>query len=334
LPGHTRPGRSFPTRTGHQQKGSQLRIVFAGTPEPAVPSLTALLDSRHEVAAVITRPPAPRGRGRALHPSPVGAVAERAGVPILTPRSARDPEFADRLTEIAPAAAAVVAYGNLLPPAVLAIPTHGWINLHFSLLPAWRGASPVQAAIRAGDDITGATTFKLEEGMDTGPVYGLITERIADTDTTGDLLARLAREGARLLVATLDGIEDGTLAARPQPADGVSYAGKVTGPDARLDWAQPAAAVHRVIRSLTPEPGAWTDSPWGRLVIGPVGHTEQTGLAPGELMAGKREVVIGTGTTAVRLGRLTAPGRRPMDAADWARGARPEPGTVLGGVRA
>ncbi len=248
---------------------------------------------------------------------------------MLTPRTARDPEFAEHLKGLHPEAAAVVAYGNLLPPPVLAIPTHGWVNLHFSLLPAWRGASPVQAAIRAGDDITGATTFRLEEGMDTGPVYGVVTERIADTDTAGDLLTRLATEGARLLVATLDGIEDGTLDPRPQPADGVSYAGKVTADDARLDWARPAVALDRQIRSLTPEPGAWTDSPWGRLTVGPARTTDRSDLKPGELAPGKREVLVGTGTTALRLGLVTAPGRKPMDAADWARGARPEPGTVL-----
>jgi methionyl-tRNA formyltransferase len=330
LPGNTDPEQIIAHRPAVQQKGSHLRIVFAGTPEPAVPSLTALLQSRHDVVTVITRPPAPRGRGRTLHPSPVGALAEQAGIPVLCPPSAKDPDFAGLLADLSPDAAAVVAYGNLLPASVLAIPSHGWVNLHFSLLPAWRGASPVQAAIRAGDDITGATTFKLDQGMDTGPVYGLITEPIADDDTAGDLLGRLATAGARLLVATLDGLADGSVQARPQPVDGVSYAGKVTVDDARLGWTQPARALHRNIRALTPEPGAWTDSPWGRLVVGPVEHTDRTGLAPGELAAGKREVLVGTATTAVRLGRITAPGRKPMDAADWARGARPEPGTVLG----
>ncbi len=294
-----------------------------------MPSLTALLESRHDVAAVITRPPAPKGRGRVPQPSPVGAIAEQAGIPVLTPRTARDPEFADRLTDLRPEAAAVVAYGNLLPARILAVPTHGWVNLHFSLLPAWRGASPVQAAIRAGDDITGATTFLLEEGMDTGPVFGVLTEPIAPDDTAGDLLARLAAAGARLLVATLDALADGSIRAHPQPAEGVSYAAKVTAADSRLDWSLPAVALHRQIRSLTPQPGAWTGSPWGRLVIGPVQHTDRTDLKPGEIVAGKRDVLVGTGSTAVRLGRITAPGRRPMDAADWARGARPEPDAVL-----
>lgn len=294
-----------------------------------MPSLSALLESRHDVVAVITRPPAPSGRGRALRPSPVGALAADAGLPVLTPETARDPEFADRLRELRPDAAAVVAYGALLPAPILQIPAHGWVNLHFSLLPAWRGAAPVQAAIRAGDDITGATTFRLEAGMDTGPVYGVITEPIRPDDTAGDLLGRLAIQGSRLLVATVDGLADGTIEARPQPADGVSYAAKIRAGDARIDWAQPSAAIDRLVRSLTPDPGAWTDSPWGRLVLGPVVPTETTGLGPGELSAGRREVLVGTGSTAVRLGRLTAPGRKPMDAADWARGAHPGPGTVL-----
>ena len=278
---------------------------------------------------MITRPPARRGRGRTLAPSPVAELAARAGVPVLTPDSPRTSEFRDKLVALAPDAAAVVAYGALLPPPVLAIPPHGWVNLHFSLLPAWRGASPVQAAIRAGDDVTGASTFRLEAGMDTGPVFGVITEAIRDTDTAGDVLDRLATAGSRLLLVTLDGLQDGTIRARQQPQDGVSYAGKVTPADARVDWSAPATSIDRLVRSVTPEPGAWTDSPWGRMGLGPLRVTERTGLRPGEVLAGKTEVLVGTATTAVRLGRLTPPGRRAMAAADWARGVRPEPGLVL-----
>jgi methionyl-tRNA formyltransferase len=307
-----------------------LRIVFAGTPAAAVPSLAALLESGHEVVAAITRPPARSGRGRTLSLSPIAELAGAAGVPVLAPESPRTPEFLDRLVELAPDAAAVVAYGALLPPPVLAVPPHGWVNLHFSLLPAWRGAAPVQAAIRAGDDITGATTFRLEAGMDTGPVFGVITEAIRPTDTAGELLERLASAGSRLLVATMDGLRDGTIQARPQPADGVSHAAKVTTTDARVDWSAPAVGIDRLIRAVTPEPGSWTDTPWGRMGLGPVQVTKSSGLQPGELAAGKREVLVGTATTAVRLGRLTPPGRREMAAADWARGVRPEPGTVLG----
>lgn len=295
-----------------------------------MPSLAALLDSSHEVTAVITRPAARRGRGRAISPSPVADLATEAGIPVLTPESARAPEFLDQLTELAPEAAAVVAYGALLPPPVLAVPPAGWVNLHFSLLPAWRGASPVQAAIRAGDDITGATTFRLEAGMDTGPVFGFITEPIHPDDTAGQLLGRLAAAGSRLLLATIDGLQDGTVLARPQPSDGVSYAGKVTTADARVDFATPAVHIGRLIRSVTPEPGAWIESRWGRMVLGPVQLTDHTTLKPGEMSATKSEVLVGTATSAIRLGRLTPPGRRPMPAADWARGVRPEPGTVLG----
>ena len=294
-----------------------------------MPSLAALLDSEHDVAAVITRPAARRGRGRALTDSPVAELAEKAGIPVLTPASARTEEFRAQLADIAPEAAAVVAYGALLPPPILSIPPHGWVNLHFSLLPAWRGASPVQAAIKAGDDITGASTFRLEAGMDTGPVFGVITETIRPTDTAGDLLERLAVGGAQLLLATLNGLADGTIQARPQPTEGVSYAGKVTARDAQLDWTAPATSIDRLIRSVTPEPGAWTDSPWGRIVLGPITLDERTDLRPGEIAAGKSEVLVGTATTAVRLGRLTPPGRRPMPAADWARGVRPAAGSGM-----
>ena len=294
-----------------------------------MPSLRALLASRHQVTGVITRPDAKRGRGRALSRSPVGEVADSADIPLVTPESARAPEFTEQLAALRPDAAVVVAYGALLPGPVLAVPTHGWVNLHFSLLPAWRGAAPVQAAIRAGDQVTGASTFRLEEGMDTGPVYGVVTETIRPRDTAGELLDRLSESGATLLVATLDGIEHGTIAAKTQPAEGVSYAGKVTVADAEIDWSVPAFAVDRTIRSLTPAPGAWTGSPWGRLVIGPVDPTDEQGLAAGELSVARTEILVGTGTTAVRLGSLTPPGRRPMPAADWARGVRPESGQVL-----
>jgi methionyl-tRNA formyltransferase len=294
-----------------------------------VPSLRAVLASRHQVAAVITRPDARRGRGRTLSRSPVGEFADAADVSVLTPESARAPEFREQLAALGLDAAVVVAYGALLPGPVLAVPTHGWVNLHFSLLPAWRGAAPVQAAIRAGDQVTGASTFRLEEGMDTGPVYGVVTETIRPRDTAGELLGRLSESGAGLLVATLDGIEDGTIAAKTQPSEGVSSAGKLTATDAEIDWSVPAFAVDRTVRSLTPAPGAWTGSPWGRLVIGPVEPTGESGLAAGELSVARKEVLVGTGTAAVRLGRLTPPGRRPMPAVDWARGVRPESGQVL-----
>ena len=207
-----------------------MRLVFAGTPEVAVASLRALLASRHAVAAVVTRPDAPSGRGRKVESSPVSLLAREAGLEVLTPARPREPEFLARLREIAPDCCPVTAYGALLPQAALDIPRHGWVNLHFSLLPAWRGAAPVQHAVLHGDDITGATTFELVAEMDAGPVYGMVTEPVRATDTSGDLLGRIAVSGARLLVATLDGIEDGTLRAEPQPAEGVSFAPKLARP--------------------------------------------------------------------------------------------------------
>ncbi|MCO5309348.1 MAG: methionyl-tRNA formyltransferase [Austwickia sp.] len=311
-----------------------MRLVFAGTPEVAVPSLHALLASSHEVVAVLTRPDAPAGRGRSRQPSPIRSVAEHAGVPVLAPTSARDPEFLERLRELAPDAGPVVAYGNLLPRAVLAVPRHGWVNLHFSLLPAWRGAAPVQHAVLAGDDVTGASTFLIEEAMDTGPLLGTMTERVRPDDTAGALLTRLATAGADLLVASLDALESGTAQPVPQGSDGVSYAPKVTVEDARVRWSDPALAVDRRIRASTPAPGAWTTFRGERLKLGPVRQTQGPAgpgpSSPGELVADRTGVWVGTGTEPVQLGEVQPPGKRAMPAADWARGARPSPGERLG----
>lgn len=309
-----------------------MRLLFAGSPAAAVPSLEALLDSHHEVAAVLTRPDARVGRGRTLQPSPVAAVARERGVPVLTPRTLRDPEVAQQVRDLAVDAAPVVAYGVLVPADLLDVPVHGWVNLHFSVLPAWRGAAPVQHALMAGDEVTGASTFRLEEGLDTGPVLGTLTETIRPWDTTGDLLGRLSVAGATLLVRTLDALEAGTLHAVPQPHDGVSHAPKLTTDDARVRWGYPAHVVDRRVRGCTPAPGAWTTLPGGaRLGLGPVRPVpDVTDLAPGEVRADKKEVLVGTGGGAVRLGDVTVPGKRPMPAADWARGARLDAGTVLG----
>ncbi|GAA1830908.1 methionyl-tRNA formyltransferase [Pseudonocardia ailaonensis] len=310
-----------------------MRLLFAGTPDPAVPALRALLDSpRHEVVAVLTRPDAPAGRGRKLVRSPIGALADEAGIPVLTPAKPREPEFLEALRELAPDCVPVVAYGALVPRVALDIPAHGWVNLHFSLLPAWRGAAPVQAAVRAGDEITGATTFLLEEGLDTGPTYGVVTDAISERETSGDLLGRLSRSGAALLAATMDGIEDGTLRAVPQPADGVSHAPKVTVADARVDWSGPALAIDRLVRSVTPEPGAWCGFRDARLGLGPVApvRTGEVELKPGELLAEKKRVLVGTATVPVQLGEVRPVGKRAMPAADWARGVRIEPGEILG----
>lgn len=310
-----------------------MRLVFAGTPEVALPALDALIASdRHEVVAVVTRPDAPAGRGRRLVASPVAERAAEAGIEVLKPAKPRDPEFLDRLREIAPDCCPVVAYGALLPKAALEIPAHGWVNLHFSLLPAWRGAAPVQHAVLAGDEVTGASTFLIEEGLDSGPVYGVVTEDVRPTDTSGDLLTRLSLAGAGLLAATMDGIEDGTLRAEPQPAEGVSLAPKINVEDAEIDWAAPALRVDRLVRGCAPAPGAWTAFRGERLKVNAVALvTDRTDLAPGELAVTKKAVYVGTGSHAVELTWVRPQGKRPMAGADWARGVRIAQGERLGG---
>lgn len=299
-----------------------MRLVFAGTPEPAVPSLERLIRSaRHEVVAVITRPDAVAGRGRKVVRSPIGALADAHGIEVLTPERPSDPEFLARLTDLAPECAPVVAYGALLPQKVLDIPALGWVNLHFSLLPAWRGAAPVQAAIASGDDMTGASAFRLEAGMDTGPVYGVVTERIRATDTAGDLLGRLADSGAVLLESVLDGLADGTITAVPQPGDGVSYAPKVAVEEARIRWDRTAVVIDRHVRSVTPAPGAWTTIGDVRVKVGPLTLTDDR-LEPGEISVTKSDFLVGTSTVAVRLDRIQPQGKKQMSALDWARGAR------------
>ncbi|HSA41297.1 MAG TPA: methionyl-tRNA formyltransferase, partial [Mycobacterium sp.] len=248
-----------------------MRLVFAGTPAPALAALRRLIDSdRHQVVAVLTRPDAAAGRRGRLAPSPVAELAAEHGIPVLKPAKPNTAEFAAELAALRPDCCPVVAYGALLGEQLLALPRFGWVNLHFSLLPAWRGAAPVQAAIAAGDAVTGATTFAIEPALDSGPVYGVVTETIRDTDTAGDLLDRLAESGAGLLEATIDGIADGALTAVPQPADGISYAPKITVASARVRWSEPAQAVHRRIRAVTPNPGAWTIIGELRVKVGPV----------------------------------------------------------------
>jgi len=309
-----------------------MRVLFAGTPAVALPSLEALLASRHEVVAVLTRPDAPAGRGRSLRPSPVKQRALAAGLEVLTPDSPRDPDFQSRLAELAVACAPVVAYGALLPAAVLDLPQYGWLNLHFSLLPGWRGAAPVQHAVLAGDEVTGASTFRIETGLDTGPVYGTTTETIHPRDTSGALLDRLSHSGAALLLATLDAIDSGVASPIVQSTEGVSFAPRLTVEDALLRWEHPALAVDRRIRACTPAPGAWTTAPDGsHFKLGPVTlATDAPRLGPGEILAGKHAVLVGTGTDPVELGEVAPAGKRPMAAADWARGAHLDPGARLG----
>ena len=307
-----------------------MRVVFAGTPEVALPALDAIADSRHELVGVVTRPDAPAGRGRKLVASPVAVRAEELGVPVLKPEHPRDPEFQEALRALRPDCCPVVAYGALLPQSLLTLPSHGWVNLHFSLLPAWRGAAPVQHAIWHGDDVTGATTFRIVKAMDAGPTFGVMTERIREDDTAGDLLTRLAEGGAGLLVTTLDGIEDGMLVPREQPEEGVSMAPKILVEDAQVDWTEPAQAVDRRIRACTPFPGAWSTFEGERIKIGPV-TMAASNLEPGEIAVGKNHVLVGTGSSAVRLGEVKAFGKKQMSAADWARGVRLADGARLGG---
>jgi methionyl-tRNA formyltransferase len=311
-----------------------MRLVFAGTPAPAVESLEALLASRHEVVAVVTRPDAKAGRGLRSGASPVAERAAAEGIEVLRPARAGDPQFLGRLREIAPDCCPVTAYGALLPQQALDIPKHGWVNLHFSVLPAWRGAAPVQAAILHGDDVAGATTFRIVLELDAGPVFGVLTEPVRPADTAGDLLARLSTAGARLLVETLDGIESGDLEARPQPADGVTIAPKITTSDAEVRWQQPAVAVDRLIRACTPAPGAWTQLHGSRVKLGPVApDAAAQRLAPGELLVLRDRVLAGTGTGPVALGDVQPDGKRRMRATEWARGLRLDGDpTVLGSV--
>jgi methionyl-tRNA formyltransferase len=306
-----------------------VRIVFAGTPVVAVPSLDALIESRHEVVAVCTRPDAPSGRGKRLAPSPVAERAAALGVETLKPVRPRDDGFVRRLIELAPDCCPVVAYGGLLPQRVLDIPPHGWVNLHFSVLPDWRGAAPVQRAIMAGDQITGATTFRIVLELDAGPTFASVSEPILPTDTAGDLLGRLAVSGAALLVRTLDGIEDGTLIPTPQPPGPGRYAAKIDVADAKISWTAPAEVIDRLIRACAPSPGAWTTFRGERFKISSA-RLAASHLPPGELAVTKSSVRVGTGTEALELGQVQAQGKKPMAAADWARGVTFDVPAVLG----
>ncbi len=309
-----------------------VNVVFAGTPEVALPSLEALLASEHRVLGVLTRPDAPTGRGRKLRPSPVAQRALDEGLPVLRPDRPRGADFLAELAELGPDCVPIVAYGALIPQPAIDLPRHGWVNLHFSLLPAWRGAAPVQHAIRAGDAVTGATTFSLVAGLDAGPVYDSLREPIGPSDTAGELLDRLAVRGADLLAATLTGIEAGRLTATPQPTDGITQAPKVTTADAAVDWTRPASELDRLIRSCTPAPGAWTTLRGDRFKIITARPAPQTdGLEPGEIAVTRSSVRVGAGADpgadagsgagSLELLSVQPPGKRPMAAADWARGA-------------
>ncbi|MBG6217648.1 methionyl-tRNA formyltransferase [Arthrobacter sp. CAN_A6] len=309
-----------------------MRILFAGTPRVAVPSLQALSDAGFEIAAVLTRVDAPLGRKKVLTPSPVAGRAEELGLPVIKANRFDDTVIAE-LDALALDAAAIVAYGGLVPKRALTIPLHGWINLHFSLLPAWRGAAPVQHAVLNGDDITGASTFRLEEGLDTGPVFGSMTETLRPADTSGEVLDRLSVSGAVLLMQTLSAIDAGGVEAQPQQG-GITLAPKITIADARIDWNQPAVAVRRRINAVTPEPGAWTIAGGQRIKLGPVTPVEATdqsrqAVSPGRVLVQGNDVVVGTGTVPVLLRGVQPAGKKMMDAPAWARGASAHGGLVF-----
>lgn len=285
----------------------------------AVPSLDELVNSGFDVVAVLTRPDAPVGRKRVLTPSPVAARAAELGIPIIHAAKV-DAEVIRKLAEVRPEVAAIVAYGGLIPKDALSIPLYGWINLHFSLLPAWRGAAPVQRSIIAGDDVTGASTFLLEEGLDTGPVFGMLTESVSMEDTSGDVLERLSQSGAILLAQTLAAVGAGRALPEAQQGD-VSLAPKLTLEDGRLDWREPALALNRRARGVTPEPGAWTTLEGQRVKLEPLAmRADIRDLAPGEVRVDGKSVLVGTGSHALELGRIQPAGKKMMSPADWARG--------------
>lgn len=317
-----------------------LPILFAGTPEVAVPSLRELAkDSEHfDVRAVLTRPDAPTGRGRKLVPSPVKQAALELGLPVLESDPKDENVFLEQLAATGAKAAAVVAYGKILRQNVLDALPLGWYNLHFSLLPQWRGAAPVQRAIWAGDDITGATVFRITRGMDCGPILAQFTTKIELHENSGDLLARLANDGAPLLAASLRGMETGEIVPVDQDQTPQEVAQKITVEDAHIDFHAPDFAVDRQIRACTPNPGAWCElyaddehnaDPITLHVLRAVPadandpHAQDFNqLDPGKLLAGKKQVWVGTLSGALELLEVKAQGKKAMKAADWARGAR------------
>lgn len=298
-----------------------MRILFAGTPAVALPSLDLLVEAGFDVGVVLTRQDAPVGRKRVVTASPVAVRAAELAIPVIKAnRIGVDTEAAIRAA--APDAAAVVAYGSLIPPTALSIPSHGWINLHFSLLPAWRGAAPVQYAVMHGDGVTGASTFRLEAGLDTGPVFGTLTEAVGDADTGGELLDRLSHSGALLLVQTLAAMSAGRAEAVPQTG-AVSHAPKLTSADARIDWRLPGLAIRRRINALTPAPGAWSTVRSQRIKLGPVLlRPDISSLEPGRIAVADEgaTVVVGTGSSAVAVDRVQPDGKKMMPASAWLRG--------------
>lgn len=299
-----------------------MRILFAGTPDVALPTLDVLLASDHDVVAVLTRPDAPAGRGRRVTPSAVAEHARARAIPVLTPTSLADLDTQAALADMSPDLGVVVAYGALMPAPVLAIPVHGWVNLHFSLLPAWRGAAPVQHAIWNGDSQTGVSVFLLDEGMDTGPVYAQRTFPLTPTQTSGEVLTDLAGLGAGVVHEVVDAIAAGTARAIPQSQEGASRAPRITVEQARIDWTGPGTAIERQIRACTPHPGAWITIDGVRVRVGPVQVTAGHDLAPGHIRAMDAAICMGTGEGQLALGWVQPAGKARMNATDWWRGLR------------
>lgn len=302
-----------------------MRIAFLGTPDFAVPALAELAAADHQIAAVYAQPPAPRGRGQAVRPSPVQAYAERLGLPVRTPASMRDPGAIADFAALALDAAVVVAYGQILPAAVLDAPRFGSFNLHASLLPRWRGAAPIQRAVMAGDPVTGVQVMRMTEGLDEGPVLLSETARIGALDTAGTMHDRLSAIGARLLPRALAAVKQGAARETPQPAEGITYAKKIRPEEARLDWRAPALEIDRRIRGLSPFPGAWFEAPsdkgpvrvkalLSRLEDGP----EERNSAPGTVL--DDHLLIACGQGAVRLLTVQREGRAAQDAETFLRG--------------
>jgi methionyl-tRNA formyltransferase len=300
-----------------------MRLVFAGTPLVAANTLARLLaDDGHEVVAVLTRPDAPQGRSSRPVPSPVAQLAAEHGIEVLRPARASDPGLATRLAELDPDCCPVVAYGGLIPRSLLDLPRHGWVNVHFSLLPRWRGAAPVQHAILAGDEVTGVTVFELVEALDAGPVLASADYALGASETAGEALEALEALGAEELVRTLDALAAGTVTAVPQPEDGVTLAPKLTVQGARIDWTRPAEEISRQVRANNPSPVAWTELDGERFRVLHAVPAEGDGPAPAELRAGKRSVLVGTGSGPLELLQVQPAGKRPTAAADWGRGLR------------
>ena len=309
-----------------------MRVVFFGTPEPASVALDALLASTHDLAAAVTQPDRPKGRSGTPVPSPVKERGLDAGLPVLQPASPRDPGFAEELARFAPDVCAVVAYGHILPPDVLGVPTHGFVNVHFSLLPRYRGAAPVQRAVMAGELETGVTTFLLEPTLDTGPILSVAREQIAPDDTSGTLMERLAAVGARLLVETLDAMEAGTLTPHPQDAGLATPAPKIKPEEGLIDWTRPAREIANLVRGLNPAPGAYTTFRGKRLKVwraSPAGGPEK-GQPASVLPSDEEAFVVGTGEGALALLEVQLEGGKRLAADDFVRGHAPKRSEVLG----